>query len=148
MTTLQALEHGDVLHNMSAPPRSTLTLQPFQPLACSTPEEQEVSTSWGLSWVLRVDLDEILRGTFPNWGGWDIAFPGSPTPGLCGALALAKERRGLPTDPWPLFDRLTEELVDELMELAPQECEVQGLPPLMMASPSGRAVRPVETDPG
>lgn len=147
MTSHRGLEAADTLRNMSASPRSTITLQPFRARAESGMEDGE-PTNWGLSWVLRVDIGRMVLDAFPGWQPWNLLTIGCvPEPGLCGALALAQARQGTPADPWGLCKRNVEDLADELMRLAPNAIEVPGLPTLMMATRVSQDERPLETDP-
>ena len=136
---------GRDLHNMSAPPRSTLTLHPFQ-VAGGAPGG---ATNWGLAWFARVDLDHLLRD---RWAEWALDLRAGGAPGrrpphlrLCGAVALARLEAGLCAHPSDLEATLPERLGDELLERAP--ALVRGLPDLLVASRASAGARDVEGDP-
>ena len=161
---MTSAEGGPPLANMSAPPRSILTVKPFQTAA---PEAAGILTNWGLAWYARVDFEGHLRALWPEWAE-ALLDPGrAPTPGaaarrpaaapqrqlrpsparkvhlrLCGAVALA---RGAQSHPWALEPELGEALVDELMRLAPDRAS--SLPPLLFATPARGPARPLEPDP-
>lgn len=140
-------EGASVLHNMSAPPRSTLTLRPFAPCAAPLAAEGTHPTNWGMCWLLRVDIETSVCEAFPGLLPWDIADI-LHNPFLLGALSLARRRRGLAGDPDLLMGRSKENLADELTCLAPGPEEAAGLPVQMMATPAGREDRAIERDPG
>lgn len=55
-----------LIHNMSAPPRSTVSFRPYG-LAESTPSAPPpAETTCGLKWVLRADPDALLRSALPD----------------------------------------------------------------------------------
>ena len=112
MTTIAlAGEGGQTLRNMSAPPRSTLTLHPFQVPAAKDPTvTQGAPTNWGLAWYARVNFDSVLAAQWPRWSG--KLRNQSVSPGqrshlrLCGALALARIQDGIAAHPQKLEDEL------------------------------------------
>jgi len=139
MTAAMAVERGQELRNMSAPPRSTLTLHPFR-LPGERPAEpaQGALTNWGLAWYARMVFDQILRDRWPRWGrllGGCAGHAGRQTHiRLCAAVALARSQDASPIEPWDLDARLDEELADELLGLAPALVMAGTLPPLMLAT--------------
>jgi len=137
------------LRNMSAPPRSTLTLRPFQaPVAVPRRTDRGAPSNWGLAWYARVDLDEILRD---RWPGWSERLGGLVPEGLGdlrlrGALALARACAGSPDPPGSPEPDLREDLADELLrrmrDLAPEP----PLPALMLATQVSPRPRLTERD--
>lgn len=129
----------DLLHNMSAPPRSTLLLRPRQPA-----QDQgggPAPSAWGLAWFARVDFDACLaaRGT-PVAGGTGRAR-------LLGAVELARTLAGEAVAREDLEGFSDEVLEDELLDRAARQVPDPSLPAMLMASPAeGR--RPAERDPG
>ncbi len=139
MTASMALEWGQEWRNMSAPPRSTLTLQPFRlPDERAAEPARGAPTNWGLAWYARVDFDRILLDRWPQWGGRlsGVAGPGvrQTHVRLCAAVALARGQGVSLNDPWFLDASLDEELADELLGLAPTLSRAGALPPLMLAT--------------
>ncbi len=67
--TVEITEGTNVLHNMSAPPRSTITVSPLiRSTKWSLKEESQQSTSSsGLKWVMRIDLDELINSHIKNF---------------------------------------------------------------------------------
>ena len=126
-------EGGPPLANMSAPPRSTLVLNPFK----AAPGR---ATNWGLAFCARVDLDLNLRALWPGWARGLV----HPEPGrrrhlrLCGALAVLAG-----VHPASLEHELFETLCDDLLRRAP----AADLPPLMLASRATAEARTPEPDP-
>jgi len=60
------LEIAQAQRNMSAPPRSTLTLNPFRIPAEVAKAAGGALTNWGLAWYARVDFDQILKAHWPR----------------------------------------------------------------------------------
>jgi len=153
MTTVARSGEGEqTLRNMSAPPRSTLTLQPFQVPAAKDPTvAQGAPTNWGLAWYARVNFDGILEAQWPRWFGelGDIACSGGYRSHLrlCGAVALARIQDGIAAHPRKLEDGLGEELGDELLRRATGFERAQALPPLMLATHASLAPRDADQDP-
>lgn len=126
-----AREGNHALHNMSAPPRSVLTLKPFRPAEPSVPTKG--GAAWGLSWRLRVAVEAVIQDAYPEMLPPDIADLRNSAY-LVGAVALARKHRGLEADPETLFGHPFEALADELVRLAPGAEEVPELPRQMMVS--------------
>jgi hypothetical protein len=65
--------HGNALHNMSAPPRSRMTVQPLRSadiqVTVSTPQAGSRSSS-GLTWLMRIDLDRLIKAHLPGFESW------------------------------------------------------------------------------
>ncbi|MCX7166631.1 MAG: hypothetical protein NTV11_10200 [Rhodocyclales bacterium] len=64
---------GDALQNMSAPPKSRMTVQPLRPttsqVAVSSVQPVSCSSS-GLAWVMRIDLDRLIKSHLPDFESW------------------------------------------------------------------------------
>ena len=62
-----------VLHNMSAPPKSRMTVQPLRAsssqLTVSATRAASCS-SGGLAWVMRIDLDRLIKAHLPAFESW------------------------------------------------------------------------------
>jgi len=126
-------EGGPPLANMSAPPRSTLVVNPFR----AAPGQ---GSNWGLAWCARVDLDLNLRALWPAWAR-GLAHPEAGRRRhlrLCGALAILAG-----VHPASLEHELYETLCDDLLRRAP----AASLPPLMLASRATDHTRAPEPDP-
>lgn len=145
------LEDPQVLRNMSAPPRSTLTLHPFQVPTEATPETGHGRpTNWGLNWFTRVTLDGILRSRWPDWAAVaksDHSATRRVHLRLCGAVALARYEVGSPVHPSSLESELGEDLGDELFLHVRELAASQSLPPLMLATPALYPGKPIDEDP-
>ena len=153
MTTVARSGEGEqTLRNMSAPPRSAVTLHPFQVPAAKDPTAaQGAPTNWGLAWYVRVNFDWVLEARWPRWSGklGDIAFGRGHRSHLrlCGAVALARIQDGIAAHPQRLEARLCEELGDELLRRAPGFERALALPPLMMATRASQTPRDADQDP-
>jgi hypothetical protein len=139
MTAAELMERGQELRNMSAPPRSTLTLHPFRlPEGRPAAPAEGTPTNWGLAWYARVHFDWILRDQWPQWGHRLGGCAGSAGRQahirLWAAVALARGQDLSLDDPWNLDARLDEELADELLGLAPALARMGTLPSLMLAT--------------
>jgi hypothetical protein len=65
--------YGNALHNMSAPPRSRMTVQPLRPAGSLTTVSAAPAgsrSSGGLAWVMRIDLDRLIKGHLPDFESW------------------------------------------------------------------------------
>ena len=77
--------HGNALHNMSAPPKSRMTVQPLRASSSQVPvgsARAASCASGGLAWVMRIDLDRLIKAHLPDFESW-IAdgqlHPGNPS---------------------------------------------------------------------
>ncbi len=152
-TAARSGEGRQTLRNMSAPPRSTLTLHPFQVPAAEDPAvTQGAPTNWGLAWYARVNFDSVLAARWPRWAGklGDIAFGRGHRSHLrlCGAVALARIQDGIAAHPRRLEARLGEELGAELLRRAMGFEWALTLPPLMLATLASLAPKAADQDPG
>jgi hypothetical protein len=140
----------DALRNMSAPPRSTLTLRPFQvPLAVPRRTDRGAPSNWGLAWYARVDLDQILQARWPDWSDrlGDIVAPCLGNLRLRGALALARACTGTPDHPGTPDLSLHEDRADELLRRVRMLVPEPALPALMLATQVSPRPRFAERDP-
>lgn len=140
---LEALSN---LQNMSAPPRSTLTLVPFRAVTEPGLLEPSQQTAWGFVWRRRVDIVQTVHHAFPGLLPWDLALL-RQNPYLVGAVGLARRFRGLEADLDLIEVSSREDLSDELVQLCPRQGEVQGLPNQMMVTPADQVERVIEGDP-
>jgi hypothetical protein len=65
--------HGNALHNMSAPPKSRMTLQPLRSTSSEAPvgsARAASCSSGGLAWVMRIDLDRLIKAYLPDFESW------------------------------------------------------------------------------
>ena len=56
------------VHNMSAPPRSTVSVRPYGLAQSTETLPAQVERSSGLQWLLRANPDALLRATLPSLG--------------------------------------------------------------------------------
>jgi len=139
---LTAPETVQALANMSAPPRSRVTVQPFRvPREDGAASGPHKLANWGLAWFSRVDFDANLRTCWPGWAPEGGSARRSAHLRLCGAVALVRGR----IHPRDLERELGEDLGDELLRLAPVLAST--LPPLLMATRAAEPTRPLEADP-
>lgn len=133
-------DHSDacsVLHNMSSPPRSKITLRPLkiQDGAWNTdpdvkihPLRNQSRSGGGLEWVMRVDLDRLIQSVLPDFDGrsgcgtWGDTSQEHPQLRLrcCVVIARSINRTTSPMardDVDALRDTPFEVLCDELREL-------------------------------
>jgi hypothetical protein len=92
--------HGNVLHNMSAPPKSRMTVQPLRSAGSQTTVGTGLAvprSSGGLAWVMRIDLDRLIKAHLPDFESW-IA-DGELHPG--GTPAASGDRLALEAAPLP-----------------------------------------------
>jgi hypothetical protein len=92
--------HGNALHNMSAPPRSRMTVQPLRPagsLTTVSAAPADPRASGGLAWVMRIDLDRLIKAHLPDFESWvaDGELHPGGTPAASGD-GLAVEAASLP----------------------------------------------------
>lgn len=97
--TAEAPDGSGVLHNMSAPPKSRMTVQPLRSAGSEATmrSDQADSSSGGLTWVMRIDLDRLIKAHLPAFDSW-IA-DGELHPGRAPAasgIGLAAEAAPLP----------------------------------------------------
>jgi hypothetical protein len=62
-----------VLHNMSAPPKSRMTVQPLRASGTEVPAgstKASSCSSGGLAWVMRIDLDRLIKAHLPDFESW------------------------------------------------------------------------------
>jgi hypothetical protein len=62
-----------VLHNMSAPPKSRMTVQPLRVSGSEVPAGSTAASSCssgGLAWVMRIDLDRLIKANLPAFESW------------------------------------------------------------------------------
>jgi hypothetical protein len=62
-----------VLHNMSAPPKSRMTVQPLRASGSGVQAgstEASSCSSGGLAWVMRIDLDRLIKAHVPAFESW------------------------------------------------------------------------------
>lgn len=71
--TADTTANGTALHNMSAPPRSKMTVKPLR----TETREMTIrsgpaasSSSSGLAWVMRIDLDRLIEESLPDFHSW------------------------------------------------------------------------------
>ena len=153
MTALTLPAEGrQALRNMSAPPRSTLTLHPFQvQLGMGPVVTQGTPTNWGLAWYARVNFDWILEAQWPRWAGKLRNRPDRSGRRshlrLCGAVALARIQDGIPAHPRKLEEGLGEELADGLLRRVPGFDRAGTLPAMMLATRASQAPRNADKDP-
>jgi hypothetical protein len=70
---VESLGRGNALHNMSAPPRSRMTVQPLRSAGSQTTigaDPAASCSSGGLAWVMRIDLDRLIKAHLPNFESW------------------------------------------------------------------------------
>lgn len=58
-----------LVHNMSAPPRSTVTFRPYGSGDATTSVPPPCAETCGLEWLLRADPDALLRNALPEVAG-------------------------------------------------------------------------------
>jgi hypothetical protein len=97
---VESLGHGNALHNMSAPPRSRMTVQPLRPAGSLTTVSAAPAgsrSSGGLAWVMRIDLDRLIKAHLPDFESWvaDGELHSGGTPAASGD-GLAVEAASLP----------------------------------------------------
>jgi hypothetical protein len=74
---------GNALHNMSAPPKSRMTVQPLRPAGSQATVgagPTSSRSSGGLTWVMRIDLDRLIKAhllDFESWVADGQLHPGS-----------------------------------------------------------------------
>lgn len=145
------LEIAQAQRNMSAPPRSTLTLNPFRIPAEVAKATGGALTNWGLAWYARVDFDQLLKAQWPRWAGKLRNPTTSPGQGkylrLCGAVALARIHEGVPAHPGKLGAGQREELGDELLRRAPELSRARALPLLMLVTRAADTLQTTDADP-
>lgn len=64
---------SDLLHNMSAPPKSKMTVQPLRSSnskVMATSIQSPSCSSGGLTWIMRIDLDRLIQPLFPEFEAW------------------------------------------------------------------------------
>ena len=64
---------GNALHNMSAPSRSRMTVQPLRPAGSQTTVSATPvgsRSTGGLAWVMRIDLDRLIKAHLPDFESW------------------------------------------------------------------------------
>jgi hypothetical protein len=64
---------GNALHNMSAPPKSRMTIQPLRASSSLTTVSAAPvgsRSSGGLAWVMRIDLDRLIKAHLPVFESW------------------------------------------------------------------------------
>jgi hypothetical protein len=91
---------GNALHNMSAPPKSRMTVQPLRPAgnhATVSATPVGARSSGGLAWVMRIDLDRLIKAHLPDFESWvaDGELHPGGTPAASGD-GLAVEAASLP----------------------------------------------------
>jgi hypothetical protein len=97
---VESLGCGNALHNMSAPPRSRMTVQPLRPAGNLTTVSAAPAgprSSGGLAWLMRIDLDRLIKAhlsDFESWVADGELHPGG-TPAASGD-GLAVEAASLP----------------------------------------------------
>jgi hypothetical protein len=71
--TADTIASGTALHNMSAPPRSKMTVKPLRTetraMAIRSGHAASSSSS-GLAWVMRIDLDRLIEEHLPDFHSW------------------------------------------------------------------------------
>ena len=91
---------GNALHNMSAPPKSRMTIQPLRASSSLTTVSAAPvgsRSSGGLAWVMRIDLDRLIKAHLPDFESWvaDGELHPGGTPAASGD-GLAVEAASLP----------------------------------------------------
>jgi hypothetical protein len=150
---------------MSSPPRTKLTLRPLKVSGGATPADPgsddpanigHASTASGLEWVMRVNLDQLIRNLLPDFDGgsgcgtWGDTTQNHPHLRLrcCLVLARAMNQLGGPVGRDgidALRDVPFETMCDELRELnAAIDPVPLALPSMGLMMPADKMKRPAD----
>ena len=96
----EACGRSGLLHNMSSPPKSRMTVQPLRPSSNQVTVRSVPSvtcSSSGLTWVMRIDLDRLIQDRLPEFAAW--MADGKLNPGGSAPPVAAGPRAGSSSSP-------------------------------------------------
>jgi len=70
---VETCSESELLHNMSSPPKSKMTVQPLRSAdtrVMAGSIQSATCSSGGLSWVMRIDLDKLIQAYLPTYEAW------------------------------------------------------------------------------
>lgn len=139
-----------LIHNMSAPPRSTMLLRPRDPM--QNPQgpgaPSPAPSAWGLAWFGRIDFDRFLGERHPELPMAQACGAERQRLRLRCAVALARSLSGEATGPGACEGLTDAALEDELLDWAARQVPDRSLPRMLMVSPAEAGTdRDPEQDP-